>query len=138
MVKQYRISVNGKTYDVEVEELTTGKVTHQAEPVEVQQEPSAATVPVTKPAPVTSKAAPASVPKVSGGAKSEIVAPMAGLVIDVVVKKGQSVNPGDKLLILEAMKMENDIVSDITGTIDEINCRKGENVETGEVLITIV
>ena len=62
---------------------------------------------------------------------------MSGLVIDVKVKKGDNVKPGDKLLILEAMKMENDIVSDITGIVDEIHCKKGDNVETGETLITI-
>ncbi|HOO33747.1 MAG TPA: biotin/lipoyl-binding protein [Thermotogota bacterium] len=138
MVKKYRISVNGKSYDVEVEELTGAGVA-QSTPSQNQQTtpqnavPAAASAPIPAAAPVTT-----STPKPGNGAKSEIVAPMAGLVLDVVVKKGQSVNPGDKLLILEAMKMENDIVSDISGTVDEINCKKGENVETGEILITII
>lgn len=140
MVKKYNVKVNGKTYEVEIEEITSDTATenttvntseslhnnnHQPSSPE---KPSNTLKPKIEPRP--------EVPD-SNTSQSNIDAPMSGLVIDVKVKKGDNVKPGDKLLVLEAMKMENDIVSDITGIVDEVNCKKGDNVETGETLITI-
>ncbi|MEA1884855.1 MAG: biotin/lipoyl-containing protein [Thermotogota bacterium] len=128
MVKKYNIKVNGKSYEVEVEEIGSENK-HETLPNNNTQSTQQAKKPI-NPEPKTEVSN-------SNSSQSNIDAPMSGLVIDLKVKKGDSVNPGDKLLVLEAMKMENDIVSDITGIIDEIHCKKGDNVETGETLITI-
>ncbi|HPF16079.1 MAG TPA: biotin/lipoyl-binding protein [Thermotogota bacterium] len=138
MVKKYNIRVNGKAYEVEVEEMGSHQSVQQGQTIQtvsqVQQTPQTQQPkPVSKPA----QSEPKKETAADQGAHSSIDAPMSGLVIDVKVKKGDNVKQGDKLLVLEAMKMENDIVSDVSGIIDEVHCKKGDNVETGETLITI-
>ena len=78
--------------------------------------------------------APAAAP--AGGAGS-ITAPMPGTVLDVKVTEGQAVNAGDTVLILEAMKMENEIAAPAAGTVDKIVAAKGASVNSGDVLITL-
>ena len=68
---------------------------------------------------------------------SEIIAPMGGKVIDVKVKAGDTVNEGDEVVILEAMKMELPIVAEVFGTVKEITCNKGDTVEAEGVLIVL-
>ena len=68
---------------------------------------------------------------------SEITAPMGGKVIDVKVKNGDSVNEGDEVVILEAMKMELPIVATASGAVKEVKCKKGDAVEADEVLIVL-
>lgn len=139
MVKKYNIKVNGKSYEVEVEELGSSTTNQTDQPVHSQSDSQSTTQSTSL---IEKKE---SAPKSENETKKEesnhstsiIEAPMSGLVIDVKVKKGDSVSPGAKLLVLEAMKMENDIVSDIGGIIESIHCKKGDNVETGETLITI-
>ena len=117
-MKNYRITVNGNLYDVEVEETGAGT--------------STAAAPVSAP-----KAAP-SAPKASAGAgKVKITAPMPGKILSVKVKAGQSVAKGDVVMILEAMKMENEIVAPEAGTIASIDVNEGASVEAGAVLGSI-
>lgn len=140
MVKKYNVSVNGKTYEVEVEEIQSGKAVPSNETQQKASEPQPS---INKPVPEMERDFSKKTEKqeleveTTSGSSSSINAPMSGLVIDVKVKKGDRVQSGDKLLVLEAMKMENDIVSDISGIIKEVHCKKGDNVETGETLITI-
>jgi len=68
---------------------------------------------------------------------SEITAPMGGKVIDVKVKVGDSINDGDEVLILEAMKMELPVVATDSGSVKEIKCKKGDAVEADSVLIVL-
>jgi biotin carboxyl carrier protein len=129
MSKKYNITVNGSTYEVEVEEVGGAPVVTSAAPV-------AAPAPVPTPAPAP---APASAP--AGGAPSAgatvVEAPMPGTILDVKVSPGQTVAGGDVLLILEAMKMENEIVATQAGTVDAILVSKGTAVNAGDGLVSL-
>ena len=119
-MKKYNIKVNGKTYEVEVEE--TGSV---SEPV-----PQVTSV-VRKEEPVANNE-PA---KAADGALS-IKAPMPGNIVKVNVKNGDKAKKGDVLLVLEAMKMENDITAPQDLTVANVAVTSGKQVNTGEVLLT--
>ena len=108
-MKNLIVTVNGVAYNVTVEEGTGA--------------PAAA-------------AAPAAAPAGAAGAVS-VTAPMPGNILDVKVKAGDSVKAGDTLLILEAMKMENEISAPQDGTIASVNVRKGDVVNSGDLLITM-
>ena len=135
MSKKYRITVDGTAYTVEVEDLGTGAC---AVPVSA---PVAAPVsaPVASPAPAPASApvvAPAPAPAV-GGAGVPVTAPMPGKVLKVVVGVGAAVKNGDLVLILEAMKMENEIFSPADGVIKEIRSREGDAVNSGDVMMVV-
>lgn len=120
-MKNLRITVNGTSYDVQVEELGAG-----AAPAPVAAAPVA-------PAPASAPAAPAPV----AGAGEPVKSPMPGVILDIKVSAGQNVKKGDCLFILEAMKMENEIFAPVDGTIGTIAVAKGQNVDSGTVLTTI-
>ena len=115
-MKKYRVTVNGTVYEVELEELTGSA------PVSAPAAPAAA------PAPAAS-AAPA--------AGEQICAPMPGNILAVNVTAGQAVKKGDVLMVLEAMKMENEIVAPQDGTVATINVAVGDSVEPGATLATL-
>ena len=121
-MKKFNITVNGSAYEVEVEEVG-GAV-------------SAAPKAAPKAAPVAAApkaAAPAAAP-VAAGAKT-ISAPMPGKVMSVNCKAGDAVKSGDVLMILEAMKMQNEIMAPEDGTVSEVRITAGQNVATGDVMI---
>ena len=118
-MKSYTITVNGVPYNVTVEENGSSAPAKSAP----------------APAPAVAEAPQPAAPKASG--KVSVEAPMPGNILDVKVKAGDSVKSGDSLLILEAMKMENDIVSPSDGEIASVNVSKGDSVDAGQVLITI-
>ncbi|MGN0151293.1 MAG: biotin/lipoyl-containing protein [Wujia sp.] len=122
-MKNYRITVNGTAYDVAVEELGAGAA--PAAPV--------ATAPVAAPAP----AAPAAPAAASGAGSIVVSAPMPGKILNVKTNVGASVKKGDVVLILEAMKMENEVVAPEDGTIASINVAAGDSVEAGDTLATM-
>lgn len=122
-MKRFNITVNGKAYDVSVEELGAGAPAPA--PVAAPAAPAAAPTP-----------APAA-PAPTAGAGEKVVAPMPGNILDVKVKAGDSVKEGDTLMILEAMKMENEILAPCAGTVNSVNVKKGDTVESGSLLATV-
>ena len=120
-MKNYTITVNGNVYNVTVEEGTTAGVV---------QAPAAA--PKAAPAPAAAPAAPAG----AAGAVA-VTAPMPGKILGVKASAGQAVKRGQVLLILEAMKMENEIVAPQDGTVASINVNKGDTVNSGDVLVSM-
>ena len=124
-MKTYTITVNGNVYDVTVEE---GSVAAAA-PV------AAAPVAAPKAAPKAAPAPKAAAPAAQGGVK--VNAPMPGKILGVKVSAGQAVSKGDVLIVLEAMKMENEIVAPQDGTVASVNTTVGEQVEAGAVLVTL-
>lgn len=124
-MKHYNITVNGSAYDVVVEEVG-GAVA-----------PAAA--PKAAPAPAAAPAAPAAAaPKAALAAGAvNVEAPMPGNILDVKVKAGDAVKAGDVLVILEAMKMENDIVAPQDGTVASVSVAKGDTVNVNDVLVSL-
>ena len=123
-MKNYRITVNGTAYDVAVEELGAG----------------AAPAATAAPAPVAAAAAPAPAAPAAPAAAAgsiEVAAPMPGKILNVKASVGTAVKKGDVILILEAMKMENDVVAPEDGTVASINVATGDAVEAGDVLATL-
>ena len=131
MIKKYSITVNGNTYDVEVEEKGVEAST-------VSRPSATVTQPTAPKAQEPKQSTPKPQPQVvnTQGAGS-VNAPMPGTINDVLVKVGDSVKKGQVLLILEAMKMENELMASCDGTISAINISKGSSVSVGDVLITI-
>ena len=125
-MKYYNISVNGVAYSVSVEETAAG-----AAPVA-----PAAPAPKAAPAPAAAAAPAAPAAPASAGAV-EVKAPMPGNILDVKVAAGASVKAGDVLVILEAMKMENEIVAPQDGTVASVNVNKGDTVNSGDVLVSM-
>lgn len=130
-MKTYNITVNGVTYVVSVEEVANGAA--PVAPVYAAPAPVVAPTPVVAPAPA---AAPA--PKATGAAGSVAVkAPMPGNIMKINAKAGASVKKGDVLVVLEAMKMENDICAPQDGVVASVEVSQGATVETDAVLVTL-
>ena len=123
-MKYYNITVNGVAYSVSVEETAAGAAPVAAAPVA---------------APAAPKAAPAAAPKAAAGAAGAVAvkAPMPGNILAVNVSNGSAVKKGDVLMILEAMKMENEIMASCNGTVTSVSVTKGAAVESGALLCTI-
>ena len=132
---KYKVTLNNRTYEVEVEEGKAMLVDEYeayapAAPAPVAAAPVAA-------APAAAPAAPAA-PAGAALAAGEVVnSPMPGNILKINVSQGQKVNEGDVLIVLEAMKMENEIVATKSGTVAQIVTAKGAVVETGAPLVVI-
>lgn len=122
-MKRYNITVNGKAYDVSVEEIGGAAPAKAAAPVQ-------AAAPAAAPAPAAPAAAPA-------GEGTPVKAPMTGNILDVKVSVGDTVTTGQVIVILEAMKMENDIVASASGKITSLTVKKGDTVNSDDVIATI-
>ena len=114
-MKKYKVTVNGTAYEIQLEEMTGAA-------------PAAAAAAAPAPA-APAAAAPA------GG--EQVTSPMPGTILDVKVSQGAAVKKGDVLMILEAMKMENEIMCPCDGTVASINASKGTAVESGTLLCVI-
>ena len=115
-MRKYRVTVNGTVYEVELEEITGA-------------------VPAAAPAPAAEKPAPA--PAAPAGEGERITSPMPGTILSVNVTPGQSVRKGDVLMILEAMKMENEIMCPRDGVVASVQAAKGAAVESGTLLCVL-
>jgi len=127
MIKNIRVTVDGKAYDVTVEI-----------PDEVQAAPPSAAPAVAPPAPPAASPAPPAVPPPAAPAGAgDVPSPLSGHVIAVAVAVGQSVKRGDPLLTIEAMKMNTFVMAPIDGKVATINAKVGEVVSEGQVLARI-
>ena len=115
-MKAYKVTVNGNVYEITLEVIDKSEVK-------------------AAPAPVAAAPAPAAAPVAAGGAT--ITAPMPGTILKVNVQNGASVKKGDVLMILEAMKMENEIMAPADGTVASVSVTNGASVEAGTVLCTL-
>ncbi len=125
-MRRFNIKVNGKAYEVEVEELTASSEAAQKSAPEVK--------PIEK-APEAEKAAPAPTSTKTGS--SSIKAPMPGTINAVKVTAGEAIKKGQVIAILEAMKMENNIVAPEDAVVAGICVTQGQSVNTGDVIITL-
>ncbi len=135
-MRKFNIKVNGQAYEVEVEEVAGGFA--PAPVVPVAAAPSPAVAPVAAPAPekAEAKAAPAPAPVAAPAGGTQLKAPMPGTVIDFKATNGAAVKKGQTVLILEAMKMENEIVAPVDGVITFV-ASKGASVNTDDLLAVI-
>lgn len=135
-MRKFNIKVNGQAYEVEVEEVAGGFA--PAPVVPVAAAPAPAVAPVAAPAPekAEAKAAPAPAPVAAPAGGTQLKAPMPGTVIDFKATNGAAVKKGQTILILEAMKMENEIVAPVDGVITFV-ASKGASVNTDDLLAVI-
>ena len=129
-MKKFRVVVNGSEYNVEIEELSEG--TGPPRPAAPAPKPAATTPKPATPAPAKAAAAPKDT-----AAAGAIVAPMPGTVLSVAVEVGVKVTKGQTLLVLEAMKMENEIQAPADGTVQELNVSQGLSVNAGDTLVVL-
>ena len=138
-MKKYSFKINGKEYEVTIGEAEGKNLTVNVNgadyQVELENAPVAAPVqaaPVAQAAP----AAPAPAPK-PAGAGTTVKSPLPGIIISIDVKEGQAVKRGQKVAVIEAMKMENDILAEQEGTVTAIHANKGDSVLEGADIVTI-
>lgn len=129
-MKKFSVTVNGTVYDVEVNEVKAGGAGAPA--------PAAAPAPKAAPAPAPAAApAPkAAAAPVAAGATT-VKAPMPGKILSVAVSAGQAVKKGDLLLVLEAMKMQNEIYAPQDATVSEVRVSANQTVATGEDMVVL-
>ena len=142
-MKNYKLKINGNDYNVDINEVegqdvkltvngTDYTVTVDKE-IKQQRKPV-----VSAPRPQTT-AAPAAAPaqKSNAAAGAKVTTPLPGTILDVYVNVGDTVKAGQTVVLLEAMKMENNIEADCSGTVKEVKVRKGDSVLEGDVLVII-
>ena len=136
-MNRYKVTVNGTAYDVLVEDMGAAQASYAPVAQTPAVIPAAAPVAAPQPVPAPVAATPAPAPAPAPAGASVVEAPMPGKILKISVAVGASVVSGDVLLILEAMKMENEISAPAGGTVREIRAREGDSVNTGDVLIVL-
>ena len=137
-MKKYKVTLNGRTYEVEVE---AGKAMLVDEyeayaPAPAASAPASAPAAAAAPAALAASTAPAAAPAVQAAGET-ITAPMPGNILRIEVTNGAAVKAGQILIVLEAMKMENEILAPRDGTVAQIIVQKGSTVETGSPLVVL-
>ena len=140
-MKEYKFKIGGKEYNVTVNpkegkffDVTVNGATYE---VEAENAPAAAPAPVAAAAPVQAAPAAAAPAAKPAGAGEKVPSPLPGVIIEISVKEGQQVKQGQKVVIIEAMKMENEIPAPKDGTITEIHVHKGDTLQEGDPVVTI-
>ena len=148
-MKEYKFKIGGKDYAVKIGEASGRNLTVNVNGADYEVELSegdfsaAPTAPVemtkgtSAPAEVSPAAAPAAPKAAPAGAGKVIKSPLPGIIISIDVKEGQAVTRGQKVAVIEAMKMENDILAECDGTITAIHASKGDSVLEGADIVTI-
>lgn len=130
MEKKFRITVDGRTYDVTVEDLSeSGSL--------ILPDLGSMTVPSVAPAPAAAAAAAAAPAERAPAGAGDVCSTLAGVVESVLVSVGQAVNQGDKVLVIEAMKMKTPMVAHRAGKVSAIAVKVGDAVDAGQALISI-
>lgn len=131
---KYKVTLNGRTYEVEVEH---GKAMLTDEYEAYAPAPAAPEAPAAAPAAAAPAAAPAAAAPAATAAGEPVNSPMPGTILRVEVTQGAAVKEGQLLVVLEAMKMENEILAPKDGTVAQVVVSKGSHVETGSPLIVL-
>ncbi len=126
------VNVNGADYQVELENMNAAAAAISAGAKKMADAPANASPASAAPSTAASAAAPAAT-----GAGKTIKSPLPGIIISVDVKEGQAVKRGQKVAVIEAMKMENDILAECDGTVTAVHARKGDSVLEGADIVTI-
>ena len=141
-MKKFKFTISGNQYEVEVQNFENDKaqvvVNGTQYEVDVEREKEEAK-PIIAPRPAAAKAsAPAAAPAAGGNVDGvKAVAPLPGTIMQIYVNVGDQVKRGDKILMYEAMKMENNFLAEVDGVIKDIKVRVGDNVLQGAVLVVI-
>ena len=145
-MKEYKFKINGNDYNVAINstngnlaDVTVNGVSYQVEmenamPAAPAPAPVQSAAPAAQAAPAAPQAAPAAKP---AGAGKTVTSPLPGVIIEVSVKEGDTVAAGQKVAVLEAMKMENEIQAETAGTVTKIHVSKGDSILEGASIVTI-
>ena len=141
-MKEYKFKINGKDYNVAVNSIegknasvTVNGVSYN---VELENPVAAApTIQATAPSAAPAATAPAAAPAPAAAGGKAVVSPLPGVIISIDVKEGQAVKRGQKVAVIEAMKMENEILADCDGTVTAIHVSKGDSVLEDAKIVTI-
>ena len=144
-MKNYKLKINGNEYNVDINEVEGQEIKLNVNGtdyvVTVDQEIKQQKKPVVRPAAPSAQVAPAASGSVQKGnapaAGSKVTTPLPGTILDVFVNVGDTVKEGQTVVLLEAMKMENNIEADVAGTVKEVKVRKGDSVLEGDILVVI-
>ena len=149
-MNKYQYKVQGVDYDVEIEEVEgnlakvsvngipfEGELKRPINPVHAIKKPKVAAPKPAAPAPAPAAAPVAAAPAAAPGSGNPVKAPLPGTISSISVKVGDQVNVGDTVLVLEAMKMQNNIEAEFAGTVTSIVVNPGDSVMEGAVLLTI-
>lgn len=144
-MKEYKIKINGNEYNVQIDPgeenkldvFVDGKPFHVELDKPVAAPKQFAAKPVTVAAPAVGAPAAAEAPAAGGASGEKVTSPLPGVILDIAVKEGDAVKKGDKVCVLEAMKMENVIEATADGTIKEIKVKKSDSVLEGDVIAII-
>jgi biotin carboxyl carrier protein len=140
-MKNYKFKINGNDYTVGINSLTGNSADVVVNGTSYSVEIGSAAAPAAKPQ--TAAAQPSAVqanrpaPAPSGGGEAPVQSPLPGVILDIKVNVGDSVSVGQTLVLLEAMKMENNIDSDRAGVVKSIKVKAGDSVMEGDVLVTL-